>query len=172
MISIVPVHDDATRLRNVTQDWYWEGKVVEAITEALQQDSWTILSAADTLSRARGADIHARRDENDFFVEVKGYPSRYYRDAARSAEQKPTNPINQAGHWYAHALLKAMRLQSAHPTASIGLGFPNFPRYRALFTETSTALNRLGIITMFVSENGSVEWYRDEQVKKPTASRP
>lgn len=90
-------------------------------------------------------------------IEVKGYPSRGYRDPNRSGEKKPTNPSVQAQHWYAHAFLKALRMQSAYPTAQVAIALPDFPRYRTLFRETASALQRLGVITMFVAESGQVD---------------
>jgi hypothetical protein len=50
-----------------------------------------------------------------------------------------------------------MRLQTKHPNAIIGLGFPDFPRYRDLFEETRVGLERLGICYLTVQENGDVQ---------------
>ena len=117
-------------------DWFWEGNVVAAIARFLEQSGWAIVSAADTMSKERGVDIHATKDGTSLLVEAKGFPSKNYRDPRRAGQQKPTNPTSQAQHWYSHALLKAMRLQTKHPDAIVALGFPDFPRYRALFEET------------------------------------
>ncbi|MDP9162096.1 MAG: hypothetical protein M3O09_17960 [Acidobacteriota bacterium] len=92
-------------------------------------------------------------------VEVKGYPSTQYRDPRRSSEQKRTNPTNQAQHWYSHALLKALRLQTDHPDAKVALAFPDFPRYRTLLNETKLGLEKLGVAVLFVTLAGEVrEW--------------
>jgi hypothetical protein len=92
-------------------------------------------------------------------VEAKGYPSKSYRDPRRANEQKSTNPINQAEKWYSHALLKALRLQTAHPHAKVALAFPDFPRYRKLFEETNLGLAKLGIAVLLVNADRVVwEW--------------
>jgi hypothetical protein len=92
-------------------------------------------------------------------VEAKGYPSKSYRDPNRASENKPTNPTNQAHQWYDHALLKVLRLQTAHPEARVALAFPDFPRYRALFGETKLGLAKLGLAVLFVDAEGQVsEW--------------
>jgi hypothetical protein len=142
---------------DVTADWYWEGNVVKAIARFLAQNGWKIVSKADTRSKERGADIRASRNGMTLLLEAKGYPSRNYRDPRRAGDVKPTNPTNQAQQWYSRALLKAMRLQTKHPEAVVALGFPDFPRYRALFEETRGHLTKLGIAMLTVREDGTVE---------------
>src|SRR5437762_924499 len=97
---------------NAPADWFWEGNVVEAIVRHLIQEGWAIVSKADTYSKEAGVDIHATRNGATLLVEAKGYPSKQYRDPNRVGEVKPTNPTIQAQHWYSHALLKALRLQT------------------------------------------------------------
>jgi hypothetical protein len=112
-------------MMDVTSDWFWEGKVVDAIARALMQDGWTIVSKADTHSKKQGVDIHATRNSRTLLVEAKGYPSTSYRDPRRAGEDKRTHPTNQAQHWYAQALLQVMRLQTKHRDAVVALGFPD-----------------------------------------------
>lgn len=141
---------------DVTVDWYWEGNVVETIACFLAQNEWTIVSKADTRSRERGADIEAIKGGRTLLIEAKGYPSKNFRDPRRADEVKPTNPTNQAQQWYSHALLKVMRLQTKYPEAIVSLGFPDFPRYQALFEETRGGLARLGVAMLIAREDGAV----------------
>lgn len=142
---------------DVTSDWFWEGNVVETIARFLVQDGWTIQAKADTHSKERGVDIQAARNGRTLLVEVKGYPAKTYRDPRRADEVKPTNPTNQAQQWYSHALLKVLRLQTKHPQALVALGFPDFPRYRALFEETHGGLAKLGVAMLMARADGHVE---------------
>lgn len=144
-------------MKDATSDWFWEGNVVDALVHALMQDGWSIVSRANTHSKERGVDIHAIRNGRVLLVEAKGYPSKSYRDPRRVGETKPTNPTNQAQQWYSHALLKVMRLQTRHPSAIVALGFPDFPRYRALFEETYGGLAKLGVAMLTVRADGNVE---------------
>ena len=96
---------------DVTTDWFWEGNVVDALALGLEEKGWTILSKANTRTKQQGVDIRASKDGRILLVEVKGYPSKEYRDPRRASEQKRTNPTNQAQQWYSHALLKAVRLK-------------------------------------------------------------
>lgn len=141
----------------VITDWYWEGNVADAIASGLTNQGWSIVSKADTVSKARGIDIHAIKEARSLLVEVKGYPSTSYRDPRRASERKPTNPTNQAQHWYSHALLKAMRLQTAHAGSKVAIGLPDFPRYRTLFSETRIALQKLEIAVLFLDAGGQLE---------------
>lgn len=142
-----------------TSDWYWEGNVVDAIARKLEADGWTIVSKADTHSRQQGVDLHARRGNRDLLIEAKGYPSTSYRDPSRAADVKPTNPTNQARHWFSHALLKVMRLQTKYPDAIVAMAFPDFPRYRTLFAEVRIGLQKLDAVFITVSETGHVEMH-------------
>lgn len=144
---------------DATLDWFWEGNVVAAVAKHLESHGWEIVSMADTFSRQQGVDLHARRDGRDLLVEAKGYPSKGYRDPLRAHERKPTNPSVQAQHWYSHALLKVVRLQTDFPEATIAMAFPDFPRYRALFDQTHVGLSKLGVTYIAVDETGTVTFW-------------
>jgi hypothetical protein len=142
---------------DVTADWYWEGNVVAAIARGLVREGWTIVSSADTHSKERGIDLSAEKSGQTLLVEVKGYPSTSYRDPRRALEKKPTNPTNQAQQWYSHALLKVMRLQTKFPGATVALGLPDFPRYRALLAETKPGLEKIDAAVIFATAAGQIE---------------
>lgn len=144
---------------DTTTYWYWEGNVVDALADHLTAQGWAIDSKADTRSKARGVDIQASRGGRVLMIEVKGYPSKEYRDPLRAGETKRTQPSNQAQQWYSHALLAALRLQTKNPDARVALAFADFPRYRTLFEETRSGLKRLGVTVFFIGETGAVsEW--------------
>jgi hypothetical protein len=138
------------------QDWFWEGNVSNALAGHLRGSGWAIVSQADTASKQRGIDVVANRDGKNLLIEVKGYPSIYYRDSRRAGETKPTNPSLQAQHWFSHALLKVMRLRGQNNEALVGMAFPDFPKYRTLANEIATSIESLGIVVFFVSETGAV----------------
>lgn len=141
------------------EDWFWEGNVVDALALHLEKEGWTITHKANTHSKERGIDLETKKDNLRLLIEAKGYPSTGYRDPRRAGETKRTNPTNQAQHWYSHALLKAMRLQTMHPDASVALAFPDFPRYHTLFEETKSGLEKLGVGMFIVGLDGNVwEW--------------
>ena len=142
---------------DATADWFWEGNVTEAIAKFLIGRGWSVLSQADTRTKQQGVDLHVSRNGSELLIEVKGYPSIGYRDPKRAGEKKPTNPSVQASHWFAHALLKALRLRSKHPAATAVMAFPDFPRYRSFFGEIGQALAELRVGVCFVNEEGSVD---------------
>jgi hypothetical protein len=142
---------------DVTADWFWEGNVVDSLASYLSASGWTIESKANTHSKERGVDIHASKGPKVLLVEAKRYPSTAYRDPRRASEQKRTNPSLQAQQWYSDALLKALRLQTTHPSAIVALAFPDFPRYRVLFNETQTGLKKLGVAMLMVKANGQID---------------
>lgn len=147
----------ATAATPIPTDWYWEGSVVDRLAAHLENEGWAIIQRANSATRERGIDLHVERAEETLLVEAKGYPSTEYRDPARAGQRKPTNPSVQAQHWFAQGLLKALRLQSQHPGATVALAFPDFPRYRALAADTEGALSKLGVRIFFIGESGNVE---------------
>jgi len=122
----------------------------------LEHEGWRILSVADTATRQRGVDLDCERDGQRLMIEVKGYPSTGYRDPRRAGERKRTNPTLQARHWFAGALLTALRLRHRHPEAAVGLAFPDFPRYQTLLEETGAFLQKAGIVVYIVCEDGYI----------------
>lgn len=144
-------------ISDATSAWYWEGNVVDAIARQLAAEGWRVVAKADTRSKERGIDLHAERDGRTLLIEAKGFPSACYRDPRRAGEIKPTKPTQQAERWYSHAILKAMRLQSAYPNAIVALAFPDFPRYRDLFAETQGGLAKLGMAFLTVDKAGGMD---------------
>jgi hypothetical protein len=111
---------------------------------------------ADTRSKQQGTDIDATKSGRRLLIEVKGYPSKHYRDSKRSMETKRTNPTNQAQQWYSHAMLKVMRLRQKHADAEVSLAFPDYPRFRTLYAETNDCLKKLSVGCIWVREGGEV----------------
>ena len=139
------------------ESWQTEAEVQAAVVTHLAATGWRILSVADTLSRQRGIDVVAAHSEGaGVGVEVKGYPSRSHADPARAHETKPTQPSTQAGHWYAEAVLAAMRLRSRRPELRSVIALPTLSRYRDLYSETKGSLDAAGIEIWWVSEQGDV----------------
>ena len=78
------------------RDWYWEGRVVDALEKYLMDYGWTVIEKADTETRARGVDLVATKGKKMLLVEAKGYPSKVYARGEKKGTPKPTNPRNQA----------------------------------------------------------------------------
>jgi len=139
-------------------EWHTETRVQAALVTALVGDGWRIVSVADTATREHGIDVVASREEQTAGIEVKGYPSRAYADPRRAGEVKRTQPSTQAGHWYAQAVLAAMRLRGKKPQWRSVIALPDFPRYRDLFAETASSLHVARIEVWWVDEAGKVHF--------------
>lgn len=102
--------------------WYWEGNVQAAVVQYLMTQGWEIHFAANTISRERGIDIRALRDEASLWITVKGYP--------RGTTK--TRPSTQAGHWFKVAVFDIISYRGQSETVTLGIALPDFPRYRSL----------------------------------------
>jgi Holliday junction resolvase-like predicted endonuclease len=137
-------------------EWHTEAHVQSALVTALVTEGWRILSVANTATKEHGIDVVAARDGQTIGVEVKGFPSRRYADPARATETKRTTPSTQAGHWYAQAVLAAMRLRSKQPTWRSVIVLPDFPRYRELHTQTEGSLAAALIEVWWIDQMGTL----------------
>ena len=138
------------------REWSWEGNVQARFVNYLTSQGWVITSAADTASKARGVDVLARKQARRLGAEVKGWPSKGYADPRRAHEVKPTQATNQAGHWFAHAVTKALMLLDSHPGFDSLVVLPDYPRYRDLARRTLTGRTAAGVHVVFVAESGDV----------------
>jgi len=139
------------------EEWFAEADVQAAVVSSLSDAGWHIVSTADTASKERGVDIVADRAGKTIGIEVKGFPSRAYADPARAGQTKPTRPSTQAAHWFAQAVLAAMRLRGKQPHWRSVIALPLFPRYEKLLAETSGSLTAAGIEVWWVHPDGRVD---------------
>lgn len=137
-------------------EWHTEANVQATVVTALAGWGWRILSVANTATKERGVDVIAEAGGQTVGVEVKGFPSRSYADPHRAGEAKRTAPSTQAGHWYAQAVLAAMRLRGREPGWRSVIALPDFRRYRDLHVETGGSLSAAGIEIWWVSADGTV----------------
>lgn len=108
------------------EEWHTEANVQALVVTALAARGYRVLSVANTATKEHGIDVIASHDDATVGVEVKGYPSRNYADPARAGEHKKTQPSTQAGHWFAAAVLAAMRLRGKEPGWSSVIALPDF----------------------------------------------
>ncbi|GAA5122480.1 hypothetical protein [Haloechinothrix salitolerans] len=139
------------------KEWHTEANVQAAVVTALAAAGWTVRSVANTATKERGVDIIAEYAGVMVGVEVKGFPSRTYADPSRAGEAKPTAPSTQAGHWFAQAILAAMRLRSREPDWRSVIALPDLPRYRNLHAETVDSLRAARIEVWWVHADGTVD---------------
>lgn len=137
--------------------WAREAAVQAMVVSALQAGGWRIVSQADAATKERGVDVIAEHDEMIVGIEVKGYPGRSYADPARAGQPKPTHPSNQAGHWFAQAVLAAMKLRTRKPAWRSVIALPRFPRYESLLSETAGSLAAAAIEVWWVHQDGRID---------------
>jgi Holliday junction resolvase-like predicted endonuclease len=140
------------------EEWHTEANVQAAVVTALAAHGYRILSVANTATKERGIDIIASHAGTAVGVEVKGFPSKNYADPSRSGERKRTSPSTQAGHWFAAAVLAAMRLRGKERDWRSAIALPDFGRYRDLYSETQGSLSAAEIAVWWVDEEGTVEF--------------
>lgn len=147
---------------NITRDlesgeWHTEANVQAAVVTALALHGYRVQAVANTATKAHGIDVIASREGTTVGVEVKGFPSKNYADPRRAGEQKPTSPSTQARHWFASAVVAAMKLRGHEPEWISVIALPDFRRYRDLFDQTKSSLAASRIAVWWVDEEGAVE---------------
>lgn len=127
------------------------------LVDWLVDQHWQIISTANTATKEHGVDVIAARGATTAGFEVKGYPSRSYADPRRAHEIKKTAPSNQASHWFAQAILAAMRLRGREPAWVSAIALPDFRRYRDLYAHTSRSLLAAEIEVYWARSDGTIE---------------
>lgn len=157
-VAAAPAQPERKVVRELAdEEWHTEANVQAAVVTALPARGYRVLSVANTATKERGIDVVAALDGVTLGVEVKGFPSRNYADPARAGEQKKTAPSTQAGHWFAQAVLAAMRLRGKEPSWRSVIALPDFSRYRDLYRETQGSLVASRIAVWWIDEDGTVE---------------
>ncbi|WP_248761343.1 hypothetical protein [Pseudarthrobacter sp. SSS035] len=150
----------------VSEQWHLEASVQNAFVSALVERGWRILSAKNTASREGGVDVIADLDGQKLGAEVKGYPTVGYADPRRAGEKKKANPREQAGNWYAKAILAAMKLRGAEPGWASIIVLPRIPRYVELYSQTKGSLDRAEIEVWWIERSGDLAGADASQVIK------
>lgn len=138
-------------------EWHTEENVQSLLVDRLRSTGWTIVRTANTATGEHGIDVVAERNSVTVGIEVKGYPSKVYAKGTRKGQPKPTPPANQAGKWFSHAILAAMKLRVAQPSWQSVMTFPDFPIYRRLYAQTAAPLAAACIEVWLVSPEGTIE---------------
>lgn len=151
-----PTSQHLQRPMSLSDEWHTEANVQAALVTALAAERWRILSVANTATKEHGVDVIASLEQQVVGIEVKGFPSRNYADPTRAGEVKRTSPSTQAGHWYAQAVLAAMRLRGTEPTWRSVIALPDFPRYRDLYAQTIGSLDASLIEVWWLDQAGGL----------------
>ncbi len=111
-----------SRSRDSSKQWFWEGNVQTQLVQYLSGQNYRIRSVADTLTKQRGIDIVAERNGEILWISVKGYP----------VGTDKTPPSTQAAHWFKQAIFDVLSYRGQDKSVSLGVGLPDYERYRAL----------------------------------------
>lgn len=126
--------------------WHWEGNVQAKVITFLESGGYSILKVADTRAKEKGKDVEAIKDGKRLWVTVKGYP----------VGSISTPATVQAGHWFKDAIFDVLIWHGADESAALGLGLPDFPRYKKLLEKVKWLQGEIGFTVYWVSETGSV----------------
>ena len=129
-----------------SKQWFWEGNVQAQLVRHLIGENYRIRSMADTLTKQRGIDIVAERNEQILWVSVKGYP----------VGTDKTPPSTQAGHWFKHAIFDVLSYRGQDKSVSLGVGLPDYRRYRALSIKIEWLRPVANFRYFWVRESGEV----------------
>ena len=131
---------------NKEEPWFWEGNVQTTIVLYLEQLDYNLIFAANTGTRQRGKDIKAEINGDEVWISVKGYPE----------GTKNTPAPTQAGHYFKDVVFDIIKYREENKTIKLGIGFPDFPKYRTL-AKTITWFKPVADFKYYwVNENGEV----------------
>lgn len=124
-----------------------EDQIVEAVCLELVRRGWAILGRAGT--KERGADVLAKKDGQVLLVEAKGETS----NRATSARYGKPFDSGQVVDHVGKALVQALTAISDGRLGAIAL--PAEPRHQRVVGKMQRALERAGVIVLWVLPDGT-----------------
>ena len=149
--------DQVISLPDTTEEWFWEGTIQASLIAHLVREGYQLLRVADTDSREAGTDVIARRAGRTLHVEVKGWPSQFYRDPAKAHLKKRTSAAVMARSWFNDAVVHALRLRDAHPSDDVAICLPDKATYRNLLAGVARSVAACSVEVLVVDERGAVQ---------------
>lgn len=144
---------------NTNDDWFHESNVSRVLVNYLREQGYKITKDNTKNIAAKGIDIIAEKDGKRELIEVKGYPSIYYKDAEKQkkGEKKKTKPELQCAHWFDDCLSTTIKNYRSKDEI-IAMAFPACARYeKQMYMRQAYFIdNNLDIKIYFVKEDGSV----------------
>jgi hypothetical protein len=103
----------------------------DGVAELVEGPNGSVAGAVGVASHVVvAAEVLVLGGRGELAIEVKGFPGRSYADPRKADQVKPTNPLTQARHWYAAAMLQAMLMRAQHPAYESESVCPCWPRRR------------------------------------------
>lgn len=130
------------------QHWFWEGNVQQSVVAWLESSGWDVVQYANTAAKTPGKDIIARRDAQELWVTVKGYP--------KGTEK--TSACTQARHWFSHATFDLICYRTESESVQLAMALPDCGvTYRRLVNKAFWAFTELPAFILWVGETGQIE---------------
>ncbi|MBI4340147.1 MAG: hypothetical protein HY680_09385 [Chloroflexi bacterium] len=124
-----------------------EDEVNDAIASYLQSQGYQIL--VQNKGHKQGKDIVARKNEQELWITVKGYP--------KGTEK--TNPQTQATHYFKDAIFDVVAWKNESSTTKVAVALPNRPVYRSLASKTKWLQVQANFkFLWFDNQTGRVNW--------------
>lgn len=144
---------------DVNDDWFHESNISRVLVDYLSEQGYEITKDNTKNIAEKGIDIIAEKDGRRELIEVKGYPSIYYKDAKKRSEGKvkKTKPGLQCTHWFDDCLSTTIKNYGSKDDI-IAMAFPACDKYEALMYARQAFFmnNDLDIKVYFVKEDGNV----------------
>lgn len=138
-------------------DWFSESNISRALVKYLSADDYHIIQDLSDNSSMKGIDIIVEKNQIRELIEVKGYPSIYYKQKSKKDMKKKTTPTLQCTHWFDGCLSATIKNYESKSDV-LAMAFPACDRYEALMYARQAFFtdNNLDIKVYFVKEDGSV----------------
>lgn len=142
---------------NPNDDWFSESNISRMLVRYLNNQDYTIRKDNSDTPQKKGVDIIVIKNGIKEYIEVKGYPSIYYKEEKRRKEKKKTKPELQCTH-YLDGCLSSMIKNYKSKEIALAMAFPACAQYERLIYERQLFFtdNNADVRIYFVKEDGSV----------------
>lgn len=142
---------------NPNDDWFSESNVSRMLVSYLDSKGYFNEQDYSDTPHMKGIDIIVIKNGTKEYIEVKGYPSIYYKNEKRRHEKKKTKPELQCTH-YLDGCLSSMIKNYESKDVVLAMAFPACAQYERLIYERQLFFtdNNIDVKVYFVKEDGGV----------------
>lgn len=148
---------------NSANEWYSEEFICNSVVNYLKENGYKIhKDIYNKMPDKVDTIISASKFFSKEIIEVKGFPTDFYKDNSNKEVPKNSSITQSAKHWFSEALFNSFvnfGKYYSNDTAVVAMALPNVDKYKTIIGKVQNyfSMNDLHFKLYLVNENGEVE---------------
>jgi hypothetical protein len=148
---------------DTTHEWFSEQFISDSLVKYLKENGYKIhKDLYNKMPDKVDTIITASKFFSKEIIEVKGFPTEFYKNSISKETPKNLGHLQHAKNWFSEALLNSFvnfGKYYSNDSADVAMALPNVHKYKAIIEKVQDyfSLNNLYFKIYLVNEDGSVE---------------